>query len=75
MFMDLFFLIVVGHTLQVALMVNLLNYLIHIGLNVLPHCLQFFDSLSDFVSFDLTKLTIPLSLLINKGQVFLSDVF
>ena len=72
--MDLLLLAVVGHALQVAAVVDLLDYLVHVALDVLPHAPQLLHRLPDLVRLDLADLGTPLGLFVHKVQVLVPDV-
>ena len=74
MLVDLLLLVVVGHALKVAVVVDLLDYLVNVALDVLPHAPQLLHRLSYLIRLDLANLSTPFGLFIHKIQMLVPDV-
>ena len=72
--MDSPLLLIVAHALDVALLLHLLNNLIHVALNVCPHTPDLLQRLNNLRSLNRAYLMVAMGLFIKELKMLISNV-
>lgn len=75
MLMNSLLLVVVGHALKIAVLIDCLHNLINISFDILPDGLQLLKGLPDLIGLDLADLVGPFRLFVQEVEVLVSHIF